>query len=470
MKKRLAACLVVLSLLGSMCGCAVSQEQEIQVMTQSQAEETGIEEEEVAKEQLPEAEEEQAAGQGPQVLADVDGYGTDEKKTVYFLGGEQGGTFQVVDVNTRETVYTGTMRADTLQNEEGKYLQKGDFTSLDEQGEYYIEASHIGRSYPFRIADDNFDVMRGRLLSTVEKETEKKAGNFLYRVQTLSWILRYQEYYGDQKENTLSAKMPELVSVSCDMGDRLAEEWKEKTTVAERDLTSEETGSYCAAMGQLYEAVKEYDSGQANLYLKEAAAAYDMLYRDRGEDLDESWLFYDAAVLYKATGQTRYHTMIKTYLKSASLRELFEENASEEELLADEAYVYGAVAYMRTLYNVDTALCSTLMEELTDEAAAIVAECDENPFACVSANRRNRVLSDRLYVVATIEHVVVSKEYVEILQRGIHYINGCNETGRSFVTDRGVYDPLLDEKYSDASLGGAYLFILGEIMESEAAE
>lgn len=470
MKRRVTACLMALCLFGGFCGCAVSEGQETAVSIQSGTDETGTEgdvsEDNFSAQQNDSAE----TGKEPRVFVDTDGYGIDEKKTVYFLGDEKSGTFQVVNADTRETVYTGTMRATALENEAGLYLQKGDFSSLGVQGNYYIEASHIGRSYTFRIGADNFDVLCNRLIAVMEKESEKTAGVFLYRTQMLSWMLRYQEYYGETAENPASAEMPELVSMARNLGEQLAEEWKEKRSETEPNLTNGEIASYCAAMGQLYETVKEYDAREANIFLKEATGAYELLYKSRGDDLDETWLFYDAAVLYKATGQTRYHTVIKTYLKNNLQRDIFAENASEEELLADEAYVYGAVAYMSTLYSVDTGLCSGLMEELMDEAENIVADCEGNPYICVSKDRRNRVLSDRLYVVAIIEHVVVSKEYVEILQSGIHYINGCNETGRSFVTERGVCDSARDEKYSDAALGGAYLFILGEIMESEAAE
>ena len=53
------------------------------------------------------------------------------------------------------------------------------------------------------------------------------------------------------------------------------------------------------------------------------------------------------------------------------------------------------------------------------------------------------------------------------MKEGIHYIDGCNETGESFLSREGVLDKSRDEKDSGAAIGGAYLFILGEIMERE---
>lgn len=481
LRRKLTAVLAACCLLSRLWGCHNPGTQEAFAPGQERTGEVQKEETDGAGENLSEQDtsirQEVSAeeGKGPRVLVDAEGYGTDEKKTVYFWGSGKSKTFQVVNADTRETVYTGTIRASVSENGAGGYLQKGDFSSLTEPGTYYIEASHIGRSYDFQIGESPFEDLSGVLLAAMEEEAARDEGVFLYRCQTLSWMLRYQEYYGQTESGLNQAAAPKLLTDAQQLGEQLAKEWGEKsaadrTSSSGAGLTDEETAYYCGAMAQLYEALKEYDARGANIFLKEAAGAYETLYQRRGAEFDETLLFYDAALLYKATGQNQYHNLIKAYLKNGSPREFFAGDAPEEELLSDEAYVYGAVAYMSTLHKVDTALCDELMETLRNGAEQVVEECEANDYFCVSTDRRNRVLSDRLYLVAIIEHVVVSKEYVEILQGGIHYINGCNESGAGFVTGRGVLDPANDEKGSDAALGGAYLFIVGEIMESEAAE
>lgn len=482
MKNKIATFLWGLCLLWGLCGCSLQGTQENPALTENQQDETEKEDPEKAEDGSSDQNEGLSLedhginkGNGPRVFVDVDGYGTDDKKLVYFLGSEKSGTFQVVDADTKETVYTGTMRASLSGNGTDMYLQKGDFSSLTEPGNYYIEASHIGRSYSFHIGESPYEQLCERLLEAMKEETEAATGEFLYRSQTLSWMLRYQEFYPETEGSLNPGATPELLTYAQKLGEQLAEDWEKKTGArtdpeAGAKLTNSEIAYYCAAMAQLYEALKEYDAGKANIFLKEAADAYEVLYKRRGTEFDETLLFYDAAVLYKATGQSKYHNLIKSYLKADSQRVLFAGGAQEEGILSDEAYVFGAVAYMSTLYKVDTALCGDLMDALMEGTERIVADCEANDYFCASTDRRNRVLSDRLYLVAVIEHVVVSKEYVDILQNGIHYINGSNESGNSFLTRRGVYDPENDEKYSDAALGGAYLFILGEILESEAAE
>lgn len=400
----------------------------------------------------------------PKVLIDINGYCPDDEKTVFFVGNEEPGSFRIINTDTREEVYKGAMIATSEQGGNGEVLLKGDFSSLKEEGSYYIEAPHIGRSYTFRIKEDHFDGVYDKLEKAVWEETARSEGVFLYRVQALSWMLNYYEYYEEKEEAALSGEMPDFLKKAEELGETLLEE-------KPQEMDQKELAFYCAAMAQLYEQVKEYDAREAGKFLKEAENAYKLLEGRRyEEDLDEVWLFYDSAVLYKATGYTRYHNVVKNYLKQQDRRDFFEEDAEEEQLLADEAYVHGAVAYLSTVFSVDIDLCSALMEELADKAESIEEERGGNVFLCASKDQRNRLLADRLYVVAIVEHVVVSKEYVQTLEDGIHYINGCNATGSSFLSEKGVLDKTKDEKGSDAVIGSAYLFVLGEIMESEAVE
>lgn len=400
----------------------------------------------------------------PKVFIDLNGYCPDDEKTAFFAGNGEPGSFRIINTDTRKEVYKGAMIAASESEVNGEVLLKGDFSALKEEGSYYIEAPHMGRSYTFRIEEDHFDRIYDKLEKAVWDEAARSQGVFLYRAQVLSWMLRYYEYYEEKDEDILSGEMPDFLIKAEELGEELLEQ-------KPGEMGQEESAFYCAAMAQLYEEVKEYDTREAVKFLKEAENVYKLLESRRYEEgFDEVWLFYDSAVLYKATGYAKYHNVVKNYLKQQDGRDFFEKDVEEEQLLKDEAYVHGAVAYLSTEFSVDIDMCSALMEKLADKAESIEEERDENAFLCASSDQRNRLLSDRLYVVAIVEHVVVSKEYVQTLEDGIHYINGCNATGSSFLTEQGILDRTKDKKGSDGAIGGAYLFILGEIMESEAAE
>lgn len=400
----------------------------------------------------------------PKVLVGLNGYGPDDEKTAFFLDGEEGGAFFVVDAATRETVYTGEMIASGQSTSKGKALLKGDFTAVSKEGTYYIEAPFVGRSYTFGITGDYLEILRENLMEVLQKEAESAEGVYLYRVQTLSWILRCEEFYGEKKAVTVSAQLPEMLNYAKGLGDNLIEK-------KEEILSPEERAFYCGAMAELYKALKPYDERGARTYLREAEAAYQQLERQQYEaEFDRVWIFYGASALYNATGNVVYHNVFKNYLKDVPERNLFAEGAKEEQIIKDEAYIYGVVAYLTNTYGVDVDLCNRLMEDLLEVTRSIGAEYNDNPYLCVSRDLRNRVLSDRLYTLAVAEYAILSKEYVQIMKEGIHYIDGCNETGVSLLTKEGIWDPDRDEKESGAAISGAYLFVLGEIMERETVE
>lgn len=402
---------------------------------------------------------------GPKVLIGRSGYTPKEQKQVYVLREEDEDTFYVVNADTKETVYTGTIRSMSGTSGRSDDLGRGDFSGVQEAGNYYIEVPSLGRSYTFQIKEDYLEDLHDDLLSVMEQEAEEQQGTFLFRVQTLSWMLRYQEYYGEEEEVINPADVPKLLLSAEELGDVLIEEKKELAETIE----AADMAFYCAAMAQLYDAIKPYDVRTANGYLREAETTYAQLDRKKNEaDFDAAWQFYGAASLYKATGHARYHNVVKVFLQQRGQRELFASGVSEEQILSDEAYIYGVVAYMTTVKSVDVNLCSALMEELIGSVRVIAEDYSSNDYFCVSSDLRGRILTGRLYMISVAEHVIVSREYVRILEAGIHYIDGGNETGESFVSEAGVLNPGKDQEDSGVALSGAYLFIMKEVMESDA--
>lgn len=460
MKKVVA--LLTIGFVMCLCACSASEQKGLGADAGLDMTIDEIAEEDVYDEEINTSQDGDSKGQ--RILIDINGYCPSDEKNVYFLGDEEAGIFYVIDADTKEEVYKGAMTLTEHLTKDGRAILTGNFTAVKEEGYYYIEAPYVGRSYTFEINENHLKNNYKKIAKATWTEVQNSKADYIYRVQTLSWLIRYWEYYGDKPDAVVSGEIPDYVQNLIGAGDQLLEEIPEK-------MTTEEMAFYCGVMAQLYEVLKPYDARLANPYLREAENVYKQLDMKRYEEgFDQVWLFYDSALLYKATGYTRYGTMVKSYLSANSGRDFFADDATEEELWKDEAYVHGAIAYLNTVFKVDVNLCGILMEELTDKAESIEKEHDSNLFCSVSANRNNRLLSDRLYVVAMIEHVVVSKEYVLILEDGLHYINGCNELGKSFLTNEGVFDEVNDTKGSGAAVGGAYLFILGEIMESEAAE
>ncbi|MCH5281688.1 MAG: glycoside hydrolase family 9 protein [Lachnospiraceae bacterium] len=445
--------------------CTLSQDQfpeETEVFPKQEEERTDIGESVSASDIHSDKE---AGGKGPKVLVGRSGYLPKEQKQVYVLREEDETVFYVVNADTKETVYTGTIRSMNGDSGRNDDLGRGDFSEVQEEGNYYIEVPSLGRSYTFEIKESYLEDIHDDLMSVIEQEAEAQQDTFLFRAQTLSWMLRYQEYYGEEDGVINPADVPELLFSAQELGNALIEEKKE---LAETMDTAEEA-FYCAAMAQLYDAIKPYDVRTANGYLREAEMAYTQVDRKKNEaDFDTAWQFYAAASLYKATGYAKYHNVVKIFLQQRGERSLFADGVSEEQILSDEAYIYGVVAYMTTAKSVDVNLCGALMEELIGSIRIIAEEYSSNDYSCVSSDLRGRILAGRLYMISVAEHVIVSREYVRILEAGIHYIDGGNETGESLISEEGILDPGRDQEGSGVALSGAYLFIMKEVMESEA--
>ncbi len=85
------------------------------------------------------------------------GYKPDSVKTFVSVY-KQETSFSIVDFNTNETVYTGTLPDDYMSSRgAGCSVYHGDFSDFTTPGTYYVHLDVAGDSYPFTIAEDVYD-------------------------------------------------------------------------------------------------------------------------------------------------------------------------------------------------------------------------------------------------------------------------------------------------------------------------
>ena len=86
------------------------------------------------------------------------GYKTTDNKKVVLTSKDYIESFDIVNVETEEVVFTGSFdeKATISKNGDGKTFM-GDFTEFAEEGRYYISVEGFDPSYTFAIADDVFD-------------------------------------------------------------------------------------------------------------------------------------------------------------------------------------------------------------------------------------------------------------------------------------------------------------------------
>lgn len=112
-------CIAAGFLIINMYGCSFSGSRSV---SENRGESRDLEEkEETVSDMLPVSGNSQTEhAKAPRVLTGLNGYAPDDNKTAYFLDGEEGGAFFVVDASTRETVYTGRMTGSGQKTSEGR--------------------------------------------------------------------------------------------------------------------------------------------------------------------------------------------------------------------------------------------------------------------------------------------------------------------------------------------------------------
>ncbi|NLK22337.1 MAG: glycoside hydrolase [Epulopiscium sp.] len=90
------------------------------------------------------------------------GYRPKDKKVV--ICSEMDGTFYIVNEKNNETVYEGILSAGELDPSSKDKIYKGDFSSLEKHGSYYVLIPTSGKSYPFEIGDKVYTEVKKALL------------------------------------------------------------------------------------------------------------------------------------------------------------------------------------------------------------------------------------------------------------------------------------------------------------------
>ena len=404
------------------------------------------------------------------IKVDLFGYQTNDMKKAYFNRGNVGDVFEVVNVKTKETVLTGKIDS----------KKTADFSQLTECGTYYIEAPYIGRSEQFCIIENKYASLSVELYQQSLAYANNNQSDFEKRVEILSWILRYADVYTeDEPYSVFSAeentdKKPDYLKECEKAADGLmnqAEQYvSDKAIESNVDYDLDVLAGYSCLMAMLFDKMQVYDATLANTYLNEAVRSYHLVEQGKDELTDEALLFYAATGLYRYTGQSGYQITAEEYLKNNPERELFLTNASAKELRADEAYVHGLVSYLRTTNPVDMDLCEKGMKYLMRSAEQFDEMLQGGNNDSVRDDCSSRILTDRLFVIAIVEHVIVSQEYNRILKNAIHNLGGCNSEGKVYLSDDGIIHEGVDEAKSDAFNASAYFYLLGQITESDYKE
>lgn len=463
----------------------------------------------------------------PGVLVDRNGYSTEGTKVALFRGENLSGEFAVVNQETRQVVYTGKLQEPVYNKLNDEYISRGDFTALTQPGTYYIETAVIGQSYPFQIKEDIYgelyasaldsfyyhrcgtdlngsvtvnnhrachlektvlkgtdisidtrggwhtgssfekDVTEGckivsDLLMTYEYIEEKDSTGYskeensrlkdkllnevLYEIK---WLLAMQETKTGAVYAGVYPKQP--------TGETAPEEDKGSYYVEEASV--EATAEFAAVMAQFSRIYKGTDETFSATCLAASESAYGYVAKySRLDDLQ----YYAAAELYKATGNVLYHNTLKQYWQ-------LEEKPENSRF---GRRIYGDLAYLTCTYAVDMEICNELMENLMENAETLAAASKKDVYLVWAEEdvRSAEAILKNAFVLAIIDHVVTSHEYLGIIENQLHYLLGRNEDSIEMVTGKGVLNLTGKDEEYELYLQSSIIFLVHEIVEREVVE
>lgn len=461
--------------------------------------------------------------QSPHVLIDRNGYATNDTKQAFFVGKELPTQFEILDMQTNEVVYEGVIEKSSYDEKNECYFAIGDFTDFQEQGNYYIRADIIGQSYEFAInknifkeayqkvtdsfyyhrcgddlegeneennhkachtgetyleyedtvidtlggwhTDRNFnkDVVKGTkivsdLLLTYEilyeAPTDATMTEEKRRMQELLTEVSYEIHFLLKMQNKETGAFYAGVKSNENMTESAPEQdGREFYVLKESDEATAECAAVLAQFGRIYKAL---DEELAQSCVEAATKAFDyLLEKENFDDLT----YYAACELYKTTGNMKYYQYIQNYIDAEN----------KKEVSKFDRKFYGDIAYLTTTNKVDLEYCTLIMNDLMKRAEQIAKNSDEDRYLVYSENgkRSTDIILQNTFVLALVDHIVTSYEYLGIIKDQLHYLYGRNEESVQLITQEGIRLSITDDEDYDLHLQSTLVFILYELIERE---
>lgn len=460
----------------------------------------------------------------PNILVDQLGYITESSKIAVFCGREMPAEFHIVEKETGETVYTGSLEEREYQAKGQEYIWYGDFSDFRIPGTYYIEAPVLGQSYSFQIGENLYDevfreacrqyyynrcgmtltgeyagemahnachtgraVLREDISVTPDvsggwHQDEMGSKNVEMAARNIGIMLLSYELYGESFGDDVG--IPESGNGIPDILDeiRYEVEWLLKMQDPATGAVYEGVTVYEPESGKGVVSYVEPATIQSAKAFAMALAKFSYLYQyydteyatnclkaadhawkytELNDDgVVDEWKFTAAAELYRASGLKSCHRLITEYL--------MHENKEEP----DEVIFLGYVTYLSTKQQVNVELCGKIMEKLMTMAKEISGAARNSVYLVAESplQDNNQELLQDMVVLTMVDYVIANHEYENVIENYLHYFMGRNRQSISYIDHVGENNyKLIDENLgimkgfdTDSKL----IFMLSEIVSS----
>jgi len=333
------------------------------------------------------------------VLVDRLGYEAYGRKEAVVKGRELPGDFRLIDAESGQVVYEGSIEKSSQRKEDGISMGYAVFQDYEQPGTYYLECDQIGQSHPFVLVEGQYIELLGKLTEKVLRSCEEGTASTSEITALLTAYEWYPGLFGDKDENQVPDILEQLAL------------WFETRQNEEENI------ALLAKFSYLYQ---KYDKKYATACLQSASALFDKSRSTMQKDADS---FYALTELYRASGLSTYRKQIQDY------KVFFENNSN----FGDQSkYLYGAITYMVTRQRVDVDLCNILLDTMMDRGEEISNWYKDmiHPIAAKN-NGAEEILSVASEVIF-VNYVLNGYQYHSILEEILHYLGGRNVQSFSF--------------------------------------
>lgn len=386
------------------------------------------------------------AEQIPNIFVDNTGYRPDDKKVAFFRGDLEEQTFDVIDLSTDETVYSGALFKTKEMN--GENLYAGDFTGMVQVGKYYIRQSEIGDSYEFEIAPDIYEKEFTVLQRLATEYTYTKVSDAAY---VLANMLFLQEMFGEECVDT--AFVEDTLAMLLNSQDTQSGAFYSEITEEPGSVSLTATAQMAGVLAKYSYLYKETNPLFSMQCSRTAQSAYKYMEQYRGNTDTDAW-YYAATELFRATGQYKYRNAIREY------------DAMEPGLKSRTVQNYTAMAdftYLSTTYGTDYARCAMLLDGYMDKAQSISVSSTRDNFYVLPdiATMADGEILDDMIILGVVNHVLSGKEYEGIERNYIHYLSGVNPEAKDYLAENVLLKD--DENKLDTTNIAKMMVIYGNI-------
>ncbi len=374
------------------------------------------------------------------LLVNQIGYESSARKLVIIRNSQTDRVFEVVDAESGLVKLTGTILEKEYNEKSKEYTAYGDFSKLKDEGTYYIQAGNA-ISDTFRISETIYQEMEEMQTKSLQQDQsgisqDDKA--FIIADEVLTYT-----YYADlQKEAVNESEAGDSESQQIpDILQKAKKETESILTEQELSLTS------IAALTLFASEYRSFDVAYSKECLDAAIAGF-AKQAEQSERVDA--LYWAAAELYKETGKKEYQAVLNTVFEGDVPKGFGKEAVG----------YYGTLAYLTTTYKTDVDICTELMEQLFDDAIAIIEDSSKDGYKVASQedaypkeNASQMLQNARLLTLMNI--ISKSTDYVLGVENHLDYLCGRNPYQINYFSKE-------HKMYQEES----FLFVLSGLMYS----